>query len=166
MLSRLTGYIFLDVKHGPRHSEYLPHFFMIKKEVLDKGVRYDEIFNTPTGFREESDFQLQIKYLGYKLLYDPRIYVIHLVAEGGGNRPKMSMGERMYWKARNHTVFILKWNKLVLKRVLYIMFCILTLSLYRIWHAPWIFKGVKDGTKNYYMRLARNQLRTSYTVQV
>ena len=148
LMSRLTGYIFLDIKHGPRFSEFLPPFFMIKSDVLNN-VRYDEIFNTPTGFREESDFQLQIKCLGYKLLYDPRIYVIHLAAEEGGNRPKISMGERMYWKARNHTIFILKWHRSILKRAWYVMFSILILSLYRIWLVPWIFRGVKDGVRNF-----------------
>jgi hypothetical protein len=141
--------VFLDIEHGPRFSECLPQFFITKKEILDKGVRYDEIFDTPTGFREESDFQLQIKHLGYKLLYDPTIYVIHLAADEGGNRPKISMGERMYWKARNHTIFILKWHTSILKRVWYVMFSILILSLYRIWLVPWIFRGVKDGVRNF-----------------
>ncbi|RLF05018.1 MAG: glycosyltransferase family 2 protein [Thermoprotei archaeon] len=148
LMSRLTGYIFLDIKHGPRYSEFLPPFFMIRRDVLNN-VRYDEVFNTPTGFREESDLQLQIKCLGYRLLYDPKIYVTHLAAEKGGNRPKMSMRERMYWKARNHAIFILKWNKSILKRIWYIMFSILILSLYRIWHVLWIFKGIKDGIHNH-----------------
>jgi len=147
LMSRITGYVFLDLKHGPRFCEFLPHFFMIRRDVLDK-LRYDEIFDTPTGFREESDFQLQIKRLGYRLIYDPRIYVIHLTIEKGGNRPKMSMRERVYWKARNHTVFILKWNKSILKKIWYITFSVLILSLYRIWYVPWILKGVKDGMRN------------------
>ncbi|MBS7618992.1 glycosyltransferase family 2 protein [Candidatus Bathyarchaeota archaeon] len=148
LLTRLTGYVFLDIQHGPRYSEFLPPFFMLRKEVLSKMVKYDEIFDTPTGFREESDFQLQIKNLGYKLLYDPRVYVVHLAAGEGGNRPKMNMEERIYWKARNHTIFILKWNKPILKRVWYIMLSALILSLYRIWHTLWIFRGVKDGIRD------------------
>jgi len=147
LMSRLTGYVFLDIRHGPRFCEFLPPFFMVRRGVLNE-LQYDEIFDTPTGFREESDFQLQIKRLGYRLIYDPRAYVIHLAAEEGGNRPKMSMRERMYWKARNHTIFILKWNKSILKRIWYIAFSVLILSLYRIWHVPWILKGVKDGMRN------------------
>ena len=27
-LSKLTGYIFLDIKHGPRYSDFLPPFFI------------------------------------------------------------------------------------------------------------------------------------------
>jgi GT2 family glycosyltransferase len=145
LMSKLTGYVFLDIRHGPRCSEFLPQFFMIKKEVLDRGVRYDEVFDTPTGFREESDFQLQIRNLEYKLLYDPRVYVVHLAAEEGGNRPKMNMEERIYWKARNHTIFVLKWNNSILKIVWYIMLSTLILSIYRVWHILWILRGVKDG---------------------
>jgi GT2 family glycosyltransferase len=145
LMSRLTGYVFLDIKHGPRCSEFLPPFFIMRKEVIDKGVRYDGILDSPTGFREESDLQLQIKNLGYKLLYDPRVYVIHLVNERGGNRPKMSMAKRIYWKSLTHTVFILKWNKSFLRRIWYVLVSILILSFYRTWYISWIFKGVKDG---------------------
>jgi len=149
LITRLVGYVFLDIKHGPRYSEFLPHFFMMKKEILNN-AQYDEIFDTPTAFREESDFQLQIKRLGYRLLYDPRAYVIHLAAEEGGDRPKMSMGKRMYWKARNHTIFILKWNNSILRRVWYIMLSILILSFYRVWCILWVFRGVKDGIHKFY----------------
>jgi GT2 family glycosyltransferase len=146
LMSRLTGYVFLDVKHGPRFAEYLPQFLMIKKEVLDK-VQYDRVFDTPTGFREESDLQLQIKHLGYKLLYDPKVYVVHLAAQEGGNRPKISMGERVYWKARNHTIFILKWNKSFAMRIWYMFFSALILLLYRPWYGFLLLKGLRDGMR-------------------
>jgi GT2 family glycosyltransferase len=145
LISKITGYVFLDIRHGPRYSEFLPPFFMMRKEVLDRRVRYDEILDSPTGFREESDLQLQIKRIGYKLLYDPSVCVIHLITERGGNRPKMSMAKRMYWKSLTHTVFILKWNKSILKRVWFMVISTLILSLYRVWHISWIFKGMKDG---------------------
>ena len=149
LMSRLTGYVFLDIKHGPRYSEFLPPIFIMRKEVIDKGVRYDEILDSPTGFREESDLQLQIKNLGYKLLYDPGVYVIHLVNERGGNRPKMSMAKRIYWKSLTHTVFILKWNKSFLRKIWYMLVSILILSFYRTWYILWILKGVKDGIRRF-----------------
>ncbi|MEM1582885.1 MAG: glycosyltransferase [Candidatus Bathyarchaeia archaeon] len=149
ILSRLLGYVFLDVKHGPRESEFLPPFFMMRREIIDKGVRYDESFDTPTGFREESDFQQQIKRMGYRLLYDPSPYVIHLAVQSGGNRPKMSMGERMYWKIRNHMFFICKWKGSILKRVWYALVSTLILLAYRPWHVFWIFKGLQDGLSSY-----------------
>ena len=149
LMSRLTGYVFLDIKHGPRYSEFLPPIFIMRKEVIDKGVRYDGILDSPTGFREESDLQLQIKNLSYKLLYDPGIYVIHLVNERGGNRPKMSMAKRIYWKSLTHTVFILKWNKSFLRKIWYMLVSILILSFYRTWYILWILKGVKDGIRRF-----------------
>ena len=144
LFTRLTGYIFLDIKHGPRFSEFLPPFFMMRRDIASK-VRYDEAFSTPTGFREESDLQQQIKQMGYKLLYDPKIYVVHLAIEEGGNRPKMGIGERMYWKMRNHIVFIFKWNKSIIKRIWYALISSLILLLYRPWCFTWILRGLRDG---------------------
>ncbi len=144
-LSRLLGYVFLDVKHGPREAEFLPPFFMIRGEIINKGVRYDEAFDTPTGFREESDFQQQIKRMKFRLLLEPSSYVIHLAAQSGGNRPKMSIGERMYWKIRNHVIFICKWNRSTLKRVWYMLVSALILLVYRPWQISWIFRGLRDG---------------------
>jgi GT2 family glycosyltransferase len=145
IMSKLTGYVFLDVKHGPRYSEFLTPFFMMKKDLLEKRLRYDKTFVAPTGFREESDFQNQIKAAGYKLLFDPRRYVIHLGVEKGGCRPEMKMGKRMYWKARNSTLFILKWTNFIPTQLWYILVCTLLLSLYRPWTFSWVFLGINDG---------------------
>lgn len=144
-LSRLIGYVFLDTEHGPRWSEFLPPFFMIKREVLDVLRGYDQIFDTPTGFREESDFQLQIRHLGYRLLYDSRVHVVHLAAEKGGNRLSMSMEKRMYWKARNHIVFLFKWNESPLKRGWYTFCSSLILSIYRPQYVSHVLRGLKEG---------------------
>ena len=75
-LSKALGYIFLDVKHGPRLAEFVPAFFMIKGEAV-KNVRYDEFYGSTYGFREESDFQQGIKKAGYKLVFNPYFYVYH-----------------------------------------------------------------------------------------
>jgi len=148
-LTKLTSYIFLDTKHGPRYSEALPPFFMVRGELLDKIIRYDEIFNTPTGFREESDFQLQIKQAGYTLLYEPRAYVVHLAPSGGGNRPRINVQKRMYWKSRNHMVFILKWNASKIRRVWDLTLSALILILYRPWYIISIFVGIRDGYRQF-----------------
>lgn len=147
-LTRLIGYIFLDTKHGPRYSEALPPFFMMRKELLDKMVRYDETFNTPTGFREESDFQWQIKQLGYRLLYDPRASIIHLAPKEGGNRPKIGLKKRIYWKARNHTYFINKWYSKRWVKLWYSLVCAILLTLYFPISLNRIMRGLKDGLKD------------------
>ena len=118
---------------------------MLRRKELLNMVRFDEAFNTPTGFREESDFQQQIKQRGYKLLFIPQAYVLHLAPEEGGNRPGMDIKRRMYWKIRNHTVFILKWNNSTTKRIWYLFLATLILLIYRPWHVFWILKGLRDG---------------------
>ena len=144
-LSKLIGYVFLDTVHGPRYCAFMPHFFMIPKVILDQPLRYDVIYETPTGFREESDFQLQVRSKGYALIFEPTVSVIHLAAEVGGDRPGMSESKRMYWKARNHQVFITKWNKSLFKRIWFTFTGLITLSIYRVWAIPYIFQGIRDG---------------------
>jgi GT2 family glycosyltransferase len=144
-LTKFTSYVFLDVKHGPRYAEFLPPFFAIRIKNLDKDVHYDRLLEAPTGFREESDLQQQLKYSGYKLLFDPRICVLHLAVEKGGDRLQMSMSKRIYWKARNHTIFILKWNSSFIKRVWYLMTASLLLLIYRPWYIIQVFRGLSDG---------------------
>jgi len=144
ILTDITGYIFLDVSHGPRIAKYLPPFFIIRKELIKYGLMYDVRFDTPTSFREESDFQRQIRELGYKLVFDPRIYVYHIAVEEGGNRKLMDPRERFYWKARNHTIFLLKWNSSLLKRIQYQLFLIFLLGIYRPQYFRYVLKGIKD----------------------
>jgi GT2 family glycosyltransferase len=143
-LTRLTGYIFLDLRNGPRYAEYLTPFFMIRGELLDR-VRYSRVFETPTAFREESDLHMQIKKLGYKLILIPQVYVYHLALEEGGNRPKMSMEKRMYWKSRNHTKFITKWVKSPMIKTWYMLNTAVILTLYRPQYIKTVLKGMKDG---------------------
>ncbi|MGC9108328.1 MAG: glycosyltransferase family 2 protein [Infirmifilum sp.] len=143
-VTKITGYIFLDVRNGPRYAEYLTHFFMIRGELLDR-VRYSRVFETPTAFREESDLHMQIKKLGYKLILIPQVYVYHLALEEGGNRPKMSMEKRMYWKSRNHTKFITKWVKSPMIKTWYMLNTAVILTLYRPQYIKTVLKGMKDG---------------------
>jgi GT2 family glycosyltransferase len=159
VLSKLTGYIFLDVAHGPRYCEYFTPFMMIRKTILEK-VRYDPLFHAPTGFREESDLQLQIKERGALILFNPKWYVIHLAIKIGGNRPKMTVATRIYWKARNNTLFIMKWHNSNLARSWFFVCSIFILTLYRLWALPMVFKGISDGirwfNRTHLSRLDRN----------
>lgn len=106
-LTRATGFVFLDTKHGPRLVDYTTPLMAIRVDVISKGVRYDLNY-WGTGYREESDFQLQIRKLGYRIVYEPRFYAIHLCLEEGGNRTLNDAVQRFYWKARNNTYFIKK----------------------------------------------------------
>ena len=85
-------------------------------DIIKQGVRYDPNYRG-TGYREESDLQLQVRKLGYKIIYDPRLYVYHLCFEEGGNRFTKDTIGRFYWKARNNAYFVSK-NILGLKNLL------------------------------------------------
>lgn len=145
-LTRLTGFILLDVVNGPRQAEFLTPFYMVRNDIL-KYVKYDHIFESPTAYREESDFQMKIRKLGYKLLFDPRPYIMHIGLEEGGNRPLIPIGQRIYWKARNHTIFIRKHFNSLIKLVWYMHSAMLLLILYRPWYIHKVFNGVRDGMK-------------------
>lgn len=116
-LTRTTGFVFLDNKHGPRLAENLEPLMVLPVEVLQKGIRYDSNFEG-TGYREESDLQEQIKSLGYELIHEPRFHVYHRGLEYGGNRGQERFSERAYWKARNHAYFAKKHDHSELKRML------------------------------------------------
>jgi GT2 family glycosyltransferase len=105
-LSKALGYIFLDVKHGPRLAEFVPAFFMIKGEAV-RNVRYDEFYDSTHGFREESDFQQGIKKAGYKIVFNPYFYVYHIPIEEGGNR-EVSLSRRIFGKSTANTYFSFK----------------------------------------------------------
>jgi len=115
-LTRITGFIILNTKHGPREVEYTTPLMMMNTKVLSKGIRYDEGYGG-TGYREESDLQRQVRELGYKIIFEPKFYTYHLAVEQGGNRYS-DLEDRMYWKWRNHTYFMNKWQYPITKKIL------------------------------------------------
>jgi len=125
-LTRLTGFILLNTKHGPRYVDYTTPLMALRVEVLSKGIRYDENYGG-IGYREESDLQKQIKKLGYEIVFEPRFYTYHLAIESGGNRYS-GLEDRMYWKWRNHTYFMNKWRYPLHKKIFsYMMLTFYTL---------------------------------------
>jgi Predicted glycosyltransferases len=151
-LSKALGYIFLDVKHGPRLAEFVPAFFMIKGEAV-RDVRYDDFYGNTNGFREESDFQQGIKKAGYKLVFNPYFYVYHIPVEEGGNRG-VSLSRRIFDKSRANTYFSFKWYSKP-KALWYVLVSSIILILYSPNNALEVMKGVKDGIKEYHLRLTR-----------
>ena len=116
VLTKATGFIFLDTKHGPRHVEHTTPLMAIKMSLVKKGLRYDSEYRG-TGYREESDLQEQVRKLGYKIVFEPSFYVYHLNLEEGGNRAIHDVAARFYWKARNHAYFMLKHQKPIHKLI-------------------------------------------------
>lgn len=105
ILSKVIGFIFLDILHGPRYSEFVPALMATRKVIL-KDIRFDPSY-VGTAYREESDFQQSCKKLGWKLLFEPRFLAYHHGQERGGNRNE-NVDRQLYWRGRNHTYFILK----------------------------------------------------------
>jgi len=143
-LTKLTGFIFLDTKNGPRYVEYTSPLMAMRIDVIKKGIRYDPIY-MGTGYREESDFQEQVRALNYNIIFDPNFYVYHLCLEYGGNRVVNDLAYRFYWKARNNSYFLLKFRKTLYK--LYLSNALVTAYALLFGYKPFIkaLQGIKDG---------------------
>ena len=141
-LTRVTGFIILNTKHGPREVEYTTPLMMMRTKVLSKGIRYDEGYGG-TGYREESDLQRQVRELGFKVIFEPRFYTYHLAVEQGGNRYS-DLEDRMYWKWRNHTYFMNKWRYPITKKILGYTI----LSTYALLNGPSAIRGMVKAVRN------------------
>jgi GT2 family glycosyltransferase len=136
ILTKLTGFIILNNKHGPREVDYTTHLMAIAVRILGRGIRYDNNYKG-SGYREESDLQRQVKALGYKIIFEPRFFAYHLAMESGGDRYS-DLEDRMYWKWRNHTYFMNKWGYPLYKKVL--SYAILT--TYAVLNGPPAVNGI------------------------
>ena len=135
-LTKLTGYIFIDIDHGPRYVDYTTHLMAMKVKILTQEINYDENYGG-IGYREESDLQMQIRKLGYKIIFEPRFYTYHLAIESGGDRYS-DLENRIFWKWINHTYFMNKWRYPFHKKVLSYMI----LTTYALINGPSAIKGV------------------------
>lgn len=142
VLTKLTGFIFLDINHGPRYVEYTTHLMAVKTSLIKEGLRYDPKYGG-TGYREESDLQEQMRRHGYKIVFEPKFYVYHLNLEKGGDRAVQDVATRSYWKARNHTYFMLKHRKSTCKLIL----SNLIIMAYAFLHGGKAFTSAMQGLK-------------------
>jgi len=141
-LTRLTGFVFSE--YPTEHlsfSDYVSSTMAIRREVFSD-LRYDKGYKG-TFYREETDFQLMARKLGWLIIFDPRFKVKHYGTDYGGARGKKFRG-RIYWKSKNHTYFLLKHFKGT-KLFWYLLNTIFILSLYTPLFVPTIIKGIKDG---------------------
>lgn len=146
-LTKITGFIFNSNWRKISYSEFTSPFMLIRANVLEK-ISYDENYQG-TAYREETDLQMQVTKLGFKIISDDRAYVYHLPVEEGGCRHLRLMCQRMYWKARNHAYFILKWNSHRLYKSLWYMICgAIVLLLYRPICFHEIFIGLQHGYRH------------------
>lgn len=142
----LTGFIFINNKHGPRLTCYTTAFMAVRAAIIQRNeFEFDENY-IGTGYRGESDVQIALYRKGYKILYDPRIVVFHLVANFGGCRDVGAMSRRLYYKACNHTYFVYKnFKDSIARRMAYTLIGALLLLVYAPQAFGSVLGGVKDG---------------------
>jgi len=143
-LTRLTGFVFLDTRHGPRYVERTTPLMAVSRSVIEDGVRYDPGY-AGTGYREESDFQMQVLGKGYRIVYDPSLTAIHLCVDEGGNRAGWGTAERFYWKARNHLYYSDRLGAGFAKRVAGLA----VITAYALLHGPSALAAVARGVRDY-----------------
>jgi len=143
-LTGVTGYIFISCEEGLRLTSFGPAFMAFKLSIIGEGVNYDPRYGG-TGFREESDFQMQMVKRGCLLIYDSRFFAYHVNLTYGGNRSINDLFRRVYWKARNHTYFTKKHSN-GLKKFVYLLEGGIILAVYGgLVTLPSILKGLRDG---------------------
>ena len=143
MLSSISGFVFMDQRKRPRFAKFVTSIMALRKKILER-ISFDENYRG-TSYREESDFQLSVRKVGWRILYEPKAVVVHKDPKIGGCRG-YALTERMYWKARNHTYYLRKHFS-GFRLAWYILLGMLLLILYRPTHLSRVFTGVYDGLK-------------------
>lgn len=90
-----------DVRHAPggNHS--------YRSVVYESAGRYDENFTGP-ALREESDFFLRVVKAGFRIVYDPRSWLVHVVGDTNGGCRGGGMWYQYDQRCLNHAYFVLK----------------------------------------------------------
>lgn len=124
--------------------------FAVRKDVFMKTM-FDEAYDIGTAYREETDIQIRIKRMGYKLIFDPSIAVYHK-----DTKDVRFLEKWFKWYYVLNTFFFMKnfsENRLIL--LLFILkefsMCFFRAIIYKRPHSfvyfPMIFRGIE-----YYLR--------------
>lgn len=126
-----------------------------RKDIFEKVGGFDEQFGG-NAMREESDLSLEIKKLGFKIIFEPSACVKHLRAETGGNRKTEGRIKWYFDFFSNETYFFLKHKPLIifplilLTRIEWILRCMFGFGReVNIISIKTPFLGVLDGIKKY-----------------
>lgn len=92
-----------DPKYNvPKHVTYSPTCFMlIKKEVFEKAGIIDEKY---FAYYDDTDFVFRAGIVGYKIYYEPSLYILHKVSFIAGTESPFYV----YYSNRNKLYFIKK----------------------------------------------------------
>jgi len=119
--------------------------FAIRKDIFEKVGGFDENYDIGTAYREETDLQVRISKLGYKLLFDPRISVIH-----GEKESPEGIKKWFKWYYILNTYFFLKnFNPSPLKFCLFIykefLGCLARTIIYKTLYPILYFPNITNG---------------------
>jgi len=120
--------------------------FAVRKNVFFEIGGFDENYDIGTAYREETDLQIRIKRLGYKLVFDPRTYVIHKEKEdkkGFHKWIKWYYVLNTYFYLKNFSPNILQFFMFMIKEFLSAFIrSIVYISPLPILYYPRIFDGI------------------------
>ncbi|MBL7085737.1 MAG: glycosyltransferase [Candidatus Cloacimonetes bacterium] len=138
-----------------KEVEHIPNLWLVKREVIDKIGGLDEIYVMTYG---ESDWPMRAKEAGFKIMFCPSAITYHDVPppkERKGLRKSIGFDNkyRIYYVARNRTIFMKKFSKLPHFLIyLFIFLPIITLiylfnliKYFRFDLIPSFIKGTFDG---------------------
>lgn len=80
--------------------------FSCYKNIYQEVGGFSEVYKG-NAHMEETDFSLRVRRAGYKIMFEPRAFLLHLAYKSGGNRTK-DIYEFRYWLVHNSTVFYLR----------------------------------------------------------
>jgi len=107
LIKALGGYV--EPYNGKKRGQvlFVNGCMGLNKKVFEK-VKFNPVY-TGNSYREESDFQLNAKREGFKIIYDPHLVVEHLTLPRGGQREHLK-DDALYWNTRNHLIFLRNYS--------------------------------------------------------
>ena len=134
-----------------------------RRSMLAQAGDFDERYRG-NFYREEGDAFARVKRLGYKVVFEPKAILQHLVTPEGGCR-KDKYIPRMYFCFRNETLFFMNcmnYQQLpaFLYRLLRWMYATTKVNRLGWMTLPYFMSSVVDGVKTYYLDKP-HQLSTS-----
>jgi len=125
--------------------------FAVKKSVLNEINGFDEKLSIGAALYEELEMNLRVRKKGYKIVFNPKAALRHLVAPSGGCRVK-DIPKYMFGLAHNRTLIINRHLKIYQKPFAYLRLMLLGLSYSKLDKSikPLIstLKGIKQGIKS------------------
>ncbi|MFH0876443.1 MAG: glycosyltransferase family 2 protein [archaeon] len=115
-----------------KEVEHIPNCWLVRKSIIDKIGLMDETFVMTYG---EADWPMRAKKAGYKVMFCPSSIVYHNIELPGsakGLRGEIGFDTpyRIYYLARNRTIFMRRYAK----QVNFIVYIVIFLPIISLWY--------------------------------